>query len=217
MKRLCYVLVVFTMLLGTSVFAKEKSKSEPLWGFIDSVWIEYEQSYDCFLPRDWQGEHATNVVNRYGIGAESRSLWIPAEDWAIFGKLQYSDHKANEYPDHGQDSGFKELGAQLGIKKYFFKRLYVGLYTGMAYIDEFPNFENRDWSDRCLESNVGRSHFFGSLGGLIGLKFRIPKTNNWSLASEARFTHSSDPIRTDEGKNLAGVSFLIIREFGQIW
>ena len=215
MKRLCYVIVLLTMLLGTSVYAKDKS--EPLLGFIDSIWIEYEHSEDYFLPKDWRGDHATNVVHRYGIGAESRSLLISAEDWAIFAKLQYSAHKANEYPDYGQDTGFKELGALVGVKKYFLKRFYVGVYAGMAYIDEFPNFENRDWPDRCIESNVGRSHFFGSWGGLAGFKFRVPKTNNWSFASEARITHSSDPFRTDKGKNLTGLSFLLVREFGQLW
>ena len=217
MKRLCYILVSVFMIVGlfsSITYAKSDTEKTPLWGFIDSVWFEYEISEDFFLPDQMRGEHALNRVNRYGIGAESRSLLIPSEKWAILCSLQYSAHKANEQPDYGQDTGFKEWGILFGIKRYLWERAYVGLHAGLSYVDEFPNFENRDWPDRSLESNVGRSHTLGSWGASVGYNWRIPKIQNWSVMTEARITHTSDPWSTDMGKNLAGLGLKLVYNFG---
>ena len=209
MKRLCYVLVLGIMLLGTTVYAEQKS--EPLWGFIDNVGADWGYGRDYILPEAWRSDHCYNTVNRWSIRAESRRL-IFSEKWGLQGELLYSAHKADEYPDHGQDTGFKEWGFNLILKRYFFDDMfYAGILAGLSYVHDFPNFEDRDWPDRDLESNLGRSHCLGSWGGVIGKDWHVYK--DWSLRTEARLTHTSDPFGPDMGKNFIGWSFGATRHF----
>ena len=210
MKRLCYMLVVLTMLLSTTVYAEEKSK--PLWGFINNVGVDWSYGRDDYiLPDAWCSKHSTNFVNRVVIRAESRRL-IFSEKWGLQGELLYSAHKANEVPDHGQDAGFNQVGFNLALIRHFFDDMfYLGWFAGVSYVDELPRFENRDWADRYLESNLGQSHWLGSWGPMLGKDWKVYKT--WSLRTEARFTHTSDPFRTDKGKNFIGWNLGITKHF----
>ena len=207
MKRLSYVVAAIVLLIGTNVYASESAATlsckKPLWGFIDSVGADYQYGKDYMLPDSSRGEHCFNTVLRWSVRAESRSLLF-SRKWGVQLEFLYSDHKADEFPDRGQDAGFKEWGVNLALKRYFFDDMfYVGFLAGLSYVDEFPNFENRDWPDRSLESNVGRSHCLGSWGPMVGKDWRIYKA--WSLKTEMRLTHTSDPFNTDMGKNfLAG-------------
>lgn len=207
MKRFSIVLAAIVMLISMNVYAGESAATisckKPLWGFIDSVGFDWQYGQDYMLPDDWKGEHCLNRVNRWSVRAESRNLLLP-EKWGIQLELLYSAHKADEVPDRAQDTGFKEWGINLAVKRYFFDDMfYVGCLAGLSYVDEFPNFENRDWSDRSIEADVGRSHCLGSWGLMAGRDWHIYKA--WSLKTEMRLTHTSDPFNTDKGKNfLAG-------------
>jgi hypothetical protein len=207
MKRFSIVLAAIVMLISTNVYANSAatiSCKKPLWGFIDSVGFDWQYGRDYMLPDSWKGEHCLNKVNRWSVRAESRSLLLP-EKWGIQLELLYSAHKADEHPDHGQDTGFKELGINLAVKRYFFDDMfYVGWLAGLSYVGEFPNFENRDWPDRSLESNLGRSHYLGTWGPMVGKDWHIYKA--WSFKTEMRFTHTSDPFNTDMGKNFLGAT-----------
>jgi len=202
------IMVMAIVLFGMVAHAEESAATlnckKPLWGFIDSVGADYQYGMDYMLPDSLRGEHCFNTVVRWSVRAESRSLLF-SEKWGLQLELFYADHKADEYPDYGQDTGFKEIGVNLALIRHFFDDMfYVGWLAGLAYVDEFPNFEDRDWPDRSLESNVGRSHCLGTWGPMVGRNWHIYKA--WSLKTEMRLTHTSDPFRTDMGKNfLAGV------------
>ena len=213
MKRFSIVLAAIMLLISTSAYAEESaaadSSQQPLWGFIDNVGFDVQHGKDFMLPDDWRGEHCLNKVTRWSVRAESRSLLLP-EEWGIQLELLYSAHKADEVPDRGQDTGFKEWGINLAVKRYFFgDAFYIGWLAGLSYVDEFPNFENRDWPDRSIESNLGRSHYLGSWGPMAGRDWHIYKA--LSLKTEMRVTHTSDPFNTDKGKNfftgLVGFSY----------
>lgn len=180
------------------------AKDQPLWGFIDNIGIDYQFATDSFLPQTFQGRHCINKVECLSIRAESRNL-IFSDKWGLQGEFHWSAHKADERPDHGQDTGFNTIGFNAILKRYLFDDLfYAGVLIGGAYVHDFPNFENREhWSKDSQQANIGRSHCLASLGILVGKDWRLYKA--WSVRTEARFSHSSDPFRQDRGKEFLGV------------
>jgi hypothetical protein len=206
MKKLIGIIVLAIVLVSGVCYADSK----PL-GFIDNIGIDLEWGKDFMLPDTLRGDHVLNSVKRISARAESRNL-IFSDKWGLQFEFKYSAHKGDEQPDHGQDAGWKELGFNLALIRHFYDDLfYVGWLAGLSYVDEFPNFENRDWPDRSLESNVGRSHCLGTWGPMVGKNWKFGETH-WSLKTEMRFTHTSDPFRTDMGKNFIsgtlGVSYV---------
>lgn len=206
MRRLTYVVVLaiaLTIGIRTMVQAGEEN-----WK-IDSIGIDYQEGGDILLPEEWQGDHCTNLVKRYSLRVESDSL-VPYllnnswDKWTLGLEGHYSAHKANEKPDYGQDAGFKEIGFNVTIKRHLFNKLfYVGFRAGLSYVDEFPEFENRDWKHGDMNSNIGHSHYLGTWGPMVGKDWHVNKA--WSVRTELRGTHTSDPFEPDSGKNfLAG-------------
>jgi len=195
MKRLCYILVLFTMLLGTSVYAEEKSK--PLWGFIDSVGFDWGYYKDEWFPTDFvKSDECANTVNRFSIRAESSKI-LPWEKWIVGMELGYSMHKADELPDgcysSSHDAGFREYNINLIVKRKMFDNLfYFGGLAGVGYWYQRDNGMH----------NLGDSHVLGSWGALVGKDWHIYKT--WSFRTEVRATHTSDPFESDMGKNYIG-------------
>lgn len=196
MKKLIGVIALLAIVFSSGFcYATEG----PLFGFIDNIGVDLEYGKDYMLPDSLRGDHVFNTVKRLSLRAESRNL-IFSDKWGIQFEFKYSAHKGDEFPDHGQDAGWKEMGVNLALIRHFFDDLfYVGWLAGLSYVQDFPEFENRDWPDRSLESNVGRSHCLGTWGPMIGRNWSI--TDTWSLKTEMRFTHTSDPFNTDMGKN----------------
>lgn len=209
MKRLCYIMVLLSIVFTTN-FAMAEIKTEKdsrLLGFIDNVGVDWQYGKDKVLPDTARGDHCYNTVNRISVRAETRGPWFFSDKWGLQGELQYSAHKADELPDHGQDTGFKEVGFNLALKYFFFNDLfYAGFFGGLSCPLDFPEFEHRDyWADRDIESNLGRSGILGSWGPMIGRDWRV-KNSPWSLKTEMRFTHTSDPLtHNDRGKNYASM------------
>jgi len=197
MKKLIGVIALLAIVFSSGFcYATEG----PLFGFIDNVGVDFEYGKDYMLPDSLRGDHALNTVKRYSLRAESRNL-IFSDKWGVQFEFKYSAHKGDEVPDHGQDAGWKELGFNLALIRHFYNDLfYIGFLAGLSYVDDLPEFERRDWPDRCLESNVGRSHYLGTWGPMVGRNWGFGDTP-WSLKTEMRFTHTSDPFRTDMGKN----------------
>ena len=173
------------------------------------VGFDLQQGSDHMLPSAWQSNHCFNRVHRLSIRAETRSL-LPTP-WALQGELFYARHKADEVPDYGQDTGFNEIGFALILKRYFFDNIfYAGVLVGISHVQDFPKFERREsWSEGDQNSNIGHSHYLGSFGVLAGRDW--PIYSAWSLRTELRLTHTSDPFRPDLGKNygamVVGVSY----------
>jgi hypothetical protein len=172
---------------------------------IDSIGIDWQYGKDSMMPEDWQCDHCTNEVDRYSIRVESDSV-IPYvlndswKKWTVGTELHYSDHKADEKPDYGQDTGFKEIGFNAILKRHIFNRLlYIGFIAGLSYVDNFPEFENKDWNHCDRYSCTGRSHWLGSYGAVAGKDWPMYKA--WSLRTELRATHTSDPFRSYSGIN----------------
>lgn len=213
MKRLCYVIVVMTMLLGTTVYAEQKS--EPLWGFIDSVEFNWGYYKDAWFPGDlWQSDDCTNTVNRFSLRAETSKI-IPWDKWRVGAEVGYSMHKADEkpggsywhvHPDgshNTHDAGFREYSLNFTVTRdVLFKNLYLGIVFGIS------GWYLRDHGMH----NLGDSHLLGTWGGLLGYKHRFGETN-WGARAEVRATHTSDPFNSDMGKNYLGGNMSLIRYF----
>ena len=207
MKRLCYVLVLFTMLLGTTVYANEKS--EPLWGFIDSVEFNWGYYKDEWFPGDlWQSESCTNTVNRFSLRAETSKI-IPWEKWSVGAEIGYSMHKADELPGGcywdppaSHDAGFREYSLNIIVTRDIYKGLYLGALAGLS------GWYKRDHGMH----NLGDSHLLGTWGGIAGWKHRFG-TSPWGFRTELRATHTSDPCESDMGKNYFGGNMSIIWHF----
>lgn len=205
MKRLCYILVVMTMLLGTTVYAEQKS--EPLWGFIDSVEFNWGYYKDTLFPGDlFQSEDCTNTVNRFSLRAETSKI-IPWEKWRMGAEIGYSMHKADEKETGkyglGHDAGFREYSFNLTVTRdVLFKNLYLGAVFGLSAWYQRDNGMH----------NLGDSHLLGTWGGMLGYKHRFGETN-WGARAEVRATHTSDPCESDMGKNYFGGNMSIIRYF----
>jgi len=203
MKKLFVVLVSLCLLVPAVVNAGETWK-------IDSIGFDYQHAEDVLLPEELQGDHCTNLVIRWSVRVESDSMiaYYLNDDWnkwTIGMEFHYSDQKANEKPDYGQDAGFKEIGFNITFKRHLFDRkFYIGVLAGLSYVEQFPAFENRDWKHGDMNSNIAHSNPLGSWGCMIGKDWKIYKT--WSLRTEFRATHTSSVFGSDSGKNLlAGV------------
>lgn len=179
--------------------------------FFDNLGFDYQYGNDSMYPESLQGKHSRNKVTRFSVRAENKTI-LP-EKWTVQGEIHYSKTKADEYPDNGQDTWFEEIGFNLVVKRTMFDLFYIGGFAGVSKALSFPEFENRDWADRDIESNIGRSGVLGSWGGLVGKDWFL--NTNWGIRTEVRLTHTSDPFRTDRGKNYgAGIIGLTYR-FGK--
>jgi len=226
MKRFSYVsmmlcvAVIIGMFFGVNVYAWEadldligisddyyaeesaaKAASDKTRSIIGSDWM---YGKDAWLPDEWESPSCENTVNRFGIRYETNKFFPSWDKWFIGGEFQYSMHKADEKPEGsyhmGHDAGFKEYSFNLTIKRLMFDDMfYLGWVMGVSY-----------WIDRDHGMhNLGDSHVLGSWGPMIGKDWHIYKA--WSLRTELRLTHTSDPFRSDRGKNygtgVIGVSY----------
>jgi hypothetical protein len=173
---------------------------------IDTIGFDVQYGRDS--ADELQGDHSLNIVERISVRAESDSLITALlndswDKWTIGAEIHYSSHKANERPDHEQDTGFHETGVNLTLKRHLLNKIfYIGCLAGLSYVSNFPEFENRSWNDNDLRSNIGRSHYLYTLGVLTGKDWQVLKSA-WSVRTEVRLTHTSDPFRSDRGKNFA--------------
>ena len=221
MKKLSFVVFLLLLVFSRNVvvakdvdFVESIDKTDiRLFGFIDNIGFDWQYGKDEILPDSVRGDHCYNTVNRFSVRAESRGLWFFPEKWSTQGELYYSAHKIDEVPDNSQDTSFKEIGFNLIIKRFFFDDLfYLGFFGGLSKPLDFPEFEKRDWKDRDIESNLGRSGILGSWGPIIGKDWKFVNTP-WSLKTELRpFCHTSDPFtQNDRGKNyttmVIGISY----------
>lgn len=166
--------------------------------------IGYDHMYgkDDWLTDGWKSPECHNTVNRFSIRYETNKFFPSWDKWFIGGEFQYSMHKADEKPGGsyhmGHDAGFREYSLNLTIKRLMFDDLfYVGWIMGVSY-----------WSDRDHGMHdLGDSHWLGTWGPTVGKDWHIYKA--WSIRTEARVTHTSDPFRTnDRGKNYG--TFLVV-------
>ncbi len=205
MKKWFRMAVVCSSILLAAATARAADKP---WSF-EKIGVDFSYGRDSWLPDSLQGDHSDNIVKRISLRAESDSLvahllndsW---NQWTLGGELHYSAHKANEQPDHDQDTGFHETGCNLVLKRNLFDRmLYVGVLAGLSYVSSFPKFENRDWSREHRYSDIGRSHCLYTVGALVGKDWQLFKSA-WSLRTEGRFAHTADPFWSSyDGKNFA--------------
>jgi hypothetical protein len=201
------VSIIVTVVLALAFIAPSAQAEEKTWK-IEKVGVDFHYGRDIWMPDTFRGDHSDNIVQRIAVRAESDSLmpylindcW---NKWTIGGELHYSAHKANERPDQEQDTGFHEFGFNLVVKRNLFDRmLYLGGLAGMSYISSFPRFEDRSWNESHRNSDIGRSHYLYTVGGLLGKDWQLFHTP-WSIRTEARVLHTSDPFRNDGGKNFA--------------
>lgn len=200
-KATCVAVLALTFILtGAGAHAGDSS-----WK-IDTIGFDVQYGRDS--ADELQGDHSLNIVERLSFRVESDSLvsallnesW---DKWTVGAELQYSSHKANERPDHEQDTGFHETGINLTLKRHLLNRIfYVGCLAGLSCVSSFPEFENRSWNHHDLQSDIGRSHYLYTVGALAGKDWQVLKSA-WSVRTELRLTHTSDPFRSDRGKNFA--------------
>lgn len=203
MKKLviCLIVLWISIVAESVVFAQDEDKHQP---FFESISFGFQFGKDQLLPDSLKGKHSRNTVWRYLIQGENKTI-LP-EPYSFVLEGHYSKHKADEHPDDGQDTGMQEIGANLWLKREFFRERWYDFYCmiggGFSYVLKFPNFENRDWDKMDMKSDIARSHFLGTFGGAFGKEFDISfLADNWSATTEVRLTHTSDPFGPDFGKN----------------
>ena len=186
-------------------------KRKALWAItaITAIWImtlpglckadikiggDWMYGKDVLLPDAWQSPSCENTVNRFSIRAETNEIFPSLDKWFFGIEGMYSMHKADEKPEGsywmGHDAGFREYSFNVTISRQMFDDLlYVKWIMGLSY-----------WHNRDVRShNLGDSHCLGTWGPAIGKDWNLYKT--WSLRTEFRMTHTSDPFRSDRGKN----------------
>lgn len=124
-------------------------------------------------------------------------------DWGLRADagFQYRYHRASnsERTRYGHD-----VGIELSLVKEFLITEFITPYLGIAggFSAKFPGGQPR----------FSNSGFLGNIGALIG--YKLPISADWKIKWELRWTHSSDPIRTDDpGRDWEEVRFGFVREF----
>ncbi len=203
MKKLIGAIVLFV--LFTIVFVYGIGYAETRLG------VDWSYGKDAWIFDSLQSPSCENTVNRFTVRAETNSFFPTVDKLFIGGEFRYSMHKADELPEgsywhihndgshNSHDAGFREYGFNV-TAKWEFGWFYAGAFAGVSY-----------WYDRDHGMhNLGDSHWLGTWGPLAGLN--IPITGPWELRLEGRGSHTSDPFRSDRGKNFLegtiGVSYV---------
>jgi len=191
--RLYKILILFVLLLVfLGVFLISRDAGAEM-----KVGLDWTYGRDFVVPEAWTCENSEATVNRLSLRIEDDWLLPERWDWQL--ELHYSTHKFDEIGG-GQDASMKELGINLALKRELFDDLfYVGFFAGLSVPLDLPEFEGRDWSDGEMHARVGNSGLLGSWGPLVGKDWQLQ--GKWSLRTELRFAHTSDPFRHDGGKN----------------
>lgn len=148
------------------------------------VGIDLQAGTDVILPGNYASDSWVNSVKRLSIRYETNdflwdSLWLGVEG-------VYSTHKADSKTVPGFDTGFTDYGVNFTAKYQLFDDLfYVGVLGGFSY-----------WPTRDHGGHFGNSHWLGTFGALAGKDWNIFETP-WSIRTELRFTHTSDPWGPD--------------------
>ena len=201
-----YVMIVIGMLIGTNVCAKDSTVQVTSDRSVTKMGFDWMYAKDAWVPEMWQSPSCENTVNRFSFRYETNTI-LPASwyKWRVGGEIQYSMHKADELPDgsywhihkdgshNSHDAGFREYSFNLTIARDMFdKMFYLKWVMGLSY-----------WHERDHGMhNLGGSHCLGTWGPAIGKDWHIYKA--WSLRTEVRGTHTSDPFQSDRGKNYLG-------------
>ena len=191
--RLYKFLILFVLLLvflGVFLIARDADAGS-------RIGLDWTYGKDFMMPEGLTCDESTSTVNRLSLRYEDD--WFLPEKWNWQWELHYSAHKFDEL--HGpQDTPMKEVGINLILKRSFFDELfYAGFFGGISKLLDHPEFDDRRWSERELSARVGDSGWLGSWGSLVGKDWKLQ--GRWSLRTELRFTHTSDPFRQDGGKN----------------
>lgn len=152
------------------------------------IGFSWMHGQDFILPSAFQSEECTNMVNRFSFGIESNDL-LPTgwEKWWVGGELGYAIRKADQR-DGPHDAGMRTYSLLFTVKREMFNLFYVGCLAGIGY-----------WYKRDVRPyDLGDSHFLGTFGVMVGKDWKIYKA--WSLKTELRATHCSDPFQGDHGK-----------------
>jgi hypothetical protein len=179
------------MSFGSVVYAETK------------VGIDWMYGEDSVVPNTWQSSSCENTVNRFSGRIETNELFPTWNKWFFGAELQYSTHKSyNIRKDIGEINKFREHGLNVTIKRQMFDTFYLGWIMGISY------WHSRDNGVH----NLGDSHWLGTWGPMIGKDWKLPYVSDaWSLRTEIRLTHTSDPFESDSGKNygtgVVGISY----------
>lgn len=194
MKKLIGIIVLLVIIFGSTPAMALIFDDAPKGKIkIGLDWM-YGKDYDGWMFDTLQSPQCANTVNRFSLRVETNTIFPSWDKWFIGLELQYSMHKADELPagkyGMGHDAGFREYGFNVTIKRQFFDELfYVGMFMGLSC-----------WYERDHGMhNLGDSHVLGSFGPTLGKDWRIYKA--FSMRTELRLSHTSDPLQGDRGKN----------------
>jgi opacity protein-like surface antigen len=153
---------------------------------IENSWVKDAPNHDISNTR------ATLVGGKY-LDENRR--------WKIDGELQFSYHDAE---NSVESVSAEEIGINLVIKREFPSTWpvtpYVGFMGGLGYLADHSN-----------QPRWGDSGCTGKFGPLVGADLMV--TPEWYLRGEYRWTHTSDPWRSDVGRNFDEFAIGIIYVF----
>ena len=149
------------------------------------IGFDLQAGTDVICPGNYASDKWVNTVERMSLRYELNTL-LPYENLWIGIEGVYSRHKAHSKTVPGFDTGFVDYGVNFTAKYQFFDDLfYVGILGGFSY-----------WFNRDHGGHFGSSHYLGTFGAMTGKDWKVFDTP-WSIRTEIRFTHTSDPFGPD--------------------
>ena len=170
--------VIAIWIISLPWICKGESNVHEKFGF------DLQAGTDVICPGNYSSERWVNTVERASIRYETNDLlWKPL--WLGVEGV-WSKHKAHSKTIPGFDAGFHDIGGNLTVRYQPFENWpYIGALAGVSY-----------WHNRDHGGHFGDSHWLGTFGGMVGKDWKILETP-WSIRTEVRFTHTSDPFGPD--------------------
>ena len=189
-RYILFGIVVVLWFIGVALVCRAETK----------VGFDIQAGTDVICPGNYASDTWVNTVSRASIRYELNTL-LPYENLWLGVEGVYSRHKAHSKVIPGFDTGFVDLGVNFTAKYQLFDDLfYVGVLGGFSY-----------WANRDHGGHFGSSHYLGTFGAMVGKDWNIFDTA-WSVRTEIRFTHTSDPLGPDPDdmellSGIVGVSY----------
>lgn len=183
----CSVMVIFfNLLIVGNCNAFMANWSKPI-----SVGADFDQGDDVLVGDRWQNNECHTQM--YGISVRTEFQNLTYENLRFQVEANWFQHKANENPRNGKDSGHdrshKEYGLNGMIKYHPFNgKFYTGLLLGLGYRGQ----SSPEWT-------LGDSTLLGTAGFAVGTD--IPVHGNWYLRAGGEVVHTSAPLVPDHGMN----------------
>ena len=175
------------------------------WSDPVNIGIDYDQGDDTAVGDRWQNNECNTQM--YGFSARTEWQNLTYERLHFQLEANWFQHKANENPingrDSGHDRGHKEYSLNGMIKYHPFNgKFYTGVVLGLGYRGE----SSPEWT-------LGDSTVLGTAG--FGVGTDVPLCENWHLRMGSEAIHTSAILVPDHGMNYLKFTLGLTYYFGE--